>query len=187
MPKGKLAKKGGQLVAKGLKRASKTEFGKKAKLGAGAVAVERSTDVLDNPYISAAEGAAIGYVAGGPVGALAGGLVGFVLADGERITPTDMIAVPAYQYSAMLEGREPTFQIFIKEGELIAPVKPTDFMESTAIVDAVQSMPSKPRKLNSWQKYLKQKKNHIKYKSGPKKGKLNLAAMSKKFKKGRKK
>ena len=179
MPKGTAIKKG---VKGAIKRA-----GGKAKLGAGAVAAERATDVLDNPYVSAAEGAVIGAAVGGVPGAIAGGLIGFVLADGERITPIDMIAIPAYQYSAMLQGREPTFQIFIKEGELIAPVKPTDFMESSAIVDAVQSAPSKPRKLNSWQRYLKQKKNHIKYKSGSKKGKLNLSAMSKAFRRGRKK
>ena len=49
MPKGKIIKKG---VKGAIKRA-----GGKAKLGAGAVAAERATDVLDNPYISAAEGA----------------------------------------------------------------------------------------------------------------------------------
>jgi hypothetical protein len=43
-----------------------------------------------------------------------------------------------------------------------------------------------PRKLSAWQKYIKRKANHIKFKSGPKKGMLNLKAMSKKFKRGRK-
>ena len=38
------------------------------------------------------------------------------------------------------------------------------------------------RKLSDWQKYIKNKKNHIKYKSGKNKGRLNLSAMSKKFK-----
>lgn len=38
------------------------------------------------------------------------------------------------------------------------------------------------RKLSEWQKYIKNKKNHIKYKSGSRKGRLNLTAMSKKFK-----
>lgn len=38
------------------------------------------------------------------------------------------------------------------------------------------------RKLSDWQKYIKNKKNHIKYKSGSRKGRLNLSAMSKKFK-----
>ena len=179
MPKGKIVKKG---VKAAIKKA-----GGKAKLGAGAVVAERATDVIDNPYLSAAEGAVIGGAVGGVPGAIAGGLIGFVLADGERVTPIDMIAIPAYQYSAMLQGREPTFQIFIKEGELIAPVKPTDFMESSAIVEKVALAGSKPkRKLNNWQKYIKKKSNHIKFKSGKNKGKLNLKAMSKAFKRGKK-
>jgi len=178
--KGKIAKKG---VKSAIKRA-----GGKAKLGGGAVLAEKAVDVVDNPYLSAAEGALIGGAVGGVPGAVAGGLIGFVLADGERVTPIDMIAIPAYQYSAMLQGREPTFQIFIKEGELIAPVLPTDFMESSAVVETVTRTSSKPkRKLNAWQRYIKQKKNHIKFKSGDKKGRLNLKAMSRAFKKGRKK
>ncbi len=182
MPKGKIVKKG---VKSAIKQA-----GGKAKLGAGAVLAEKAVDVVDNPYISAAEGAIIGGAVGGVPGAIAGGLIGFVLADGERIVPVDMIAIPAYQYSMVLQGKEPTFQIYIKEGELIAPVLPTDMMMSQAVVDTVsgKDLAVKPkRKLNAWQKYIKNKKNHVKYKSGKNKGKLNLKAMSKAFKKGRKK
>ena len=176
MPKGKIVKKG---VKSALKKA-----GGKAKLGGGAVAAEKAVDIVDNPYLSAAEGAIIGGAVGGVPGAIAGGLIGFVLADGERITPIDMIAIPAYQYSAMLQGREPTFQIFIKEGELIAPVKPTDFMQSSAIVESVsQVMPKKKRKLSAWNRYVKSKKNQIKFKNG----KLNLKKMAVQFRKGRKK
>lgn len=178
----------GKIVKKGVKGAIK-QAGGKAKLGAGAVAAEKAVDVVDNPYLSAAEGAVIGYAASGgnPIGAVAGGLVGFILADGERIAPIDMIAVPAYQYSGMLQGREPTFQIFIKEGELIAPILPTDMMQSVQALDYVEAVVNKPkRKLNSWQRYIKQKKNHIKFKSGKNKGKLNLKAMSKAFKRGKK-
>ena len=39
------------------------------------------------------------------------------------------------------------------------------------------------RKLNDWQKYVKANKNKFKYKSGTKKGQINLKAMSKAFKK----
>ena len=119
---------------------------KNAKLGAGAVAVERATDVLDNPLVSTVEGAVIGAAVGGIPGAIAGGLIGFILADGERVTPIDMIAIPAYQYSSMLQGREPTFQIFIKEGELIAPVLATDYMESVSVVNALSSDPKSTKK-----------------------------------------
>lgn len=43
------------------------------------------------------------------------------------------------------------------------------------------------RKLSDWQKYLKNKKNHIKFKSGPKKGRLDLSKMSRAFKRTRRK
>jgi len=43
------------------------------------------------------------------------------------------------------------------------------------------------RPLNAWQKYVKANSNKFKYKSGSKKGQINLKAMSKAFKKGRKK
>jgi len=174
-------------VSKGTKAVSKAI--KDAGAGAKAVAVAEGVDaVTDNPYvqagIGAVEGAALGAAVGGPAGAIAGGalggLVGFVLADGERIVPVDMIAIPAYQYGPMLQGREPTFQIYIKEGELIAPILPTDFMQSSAVVETVDTAVRKPRKLSKWNKYVKNKKNHIRYKSGKNKGKLNLKAMAKK-------
>ena len=77
--------------------------------------------------------------------------------------------------------------MFIKEGELIAPVLPTDYQESVAVVDAVQGSQMRPkRKLSAWQRYLKQKKNQIKFKSGKKRGQLNLKAMSKAYKRSRK-
>jgi len=39
------------------------------------------------------------------------------------------------------------------------------------------------RALNGWQKFVKAKKNKYKYKSGPRKGQINMKAMSKAFKK----
>lgn len=177
----------GKVVSKGVKAAI-NKAGGKAKLGAGAVAAEKAVDVIDNPYLSAAEGAIIGGAVGGVPGAIAGGLIGFVLADGERIVPVDMIAIPAYQYSMVLQGKEPTFQIYIKEGELIAPVLPTDMMQSQAVVEQVSAVQEKPkRSMSKWNKYVKNKKNHIYHKSGPNKGKLNLKAMAKKGGFGKKK
>ena len=170
----------GKVVSKGVKAAI-NRAGGKAKLGAGAVAAEKAVDVIDNPYLSAAEGAIIGGAVGGLPGAVAGGLIGFVLADGERIVPVDMIAIPAYQYSMVLQGKEPTFQIYIKEGELIMPVMPTDMVQAQEIVGEVMDVAKpKKRKLSKWNKYVKNKKNHIYYKSGKNKGKLNLEAMAKK-------
>ena len=42
---------------------------------------------------------------------------------------------------------------------------------------------TKKRAKSAWQKYISQKKNQIKFKSGSKKGLLNMKAMSKAFKK----
>lgn len=42
------------------------------------------------------------------------------------------------------------------------------------------------RKLSSWQRYIKNKSNHIKFKRGEKKGRLDLKAMSKAFKRSSK-
>jgi len=115
-----------------------------AKLGGAAVVTERAVDVLDNPYINAAEGAIIGGAAGsllGPIGTVAGattgGLIGFVLNDSMRVMPCDMIAIPSYQYAAVLSGKEPTFQILIKEGEMVQPIIPTDYVQNLAATTAI--------------------------------------------------
>jgi len=43
------------------------------------------------------------------------------------------------------------------------------------------------RKLSAWQRYIKNKSNHIKFKRGDKKGRLDLKKMSAAFKRSRKK
>lgn len=42
------------------------------------------------------------------------------------------------------------------------------------------------RKLSGWQRYIRNKSNHIKFKRGDKKGRLDLKAMSKAFKRSKK-
>lgn len=180
----------GKIGKKALAKISETKFARGAGIAAGARAAE---EAISNPYaqagLGALEGAALGSALG-PLGAaggaVAGGLLGFVLADGERIVPIDMIAIPAYQYSLMLQGKEPTFQIYIKEGECIAPVMKTDSQIAGEVVlgqTELSEMPKKKRKLSAWNKYVKQKKNQIKFKNG----KLNLKKMAVQFRKGRKK
>lgn len=182
----------GKVAGKALKKLSKTKIARGAGIAAGARAAE---EVVSNPYAQAGLGAVEGAALGAPLGplgavggAVAGGLLGFVLADGERIVPVDMIAIPAYQYAAVLEGREPTFQLYIKEGECIKPLLPTDaqlagrevLLQDAMYADKAKEMitaPNKKRKLSAWQRYVKQKKNHIKFKNG----KLNLKAMARKF------
>jgi hypothetical protein len=54
--------------------------------------------------------------------------------------------------------------------------------------EVVMEKPKKKRrKLSDWQRYIKNRSNHIKFKSGKRKGQLDLAKMSKAFKRGRKK
>ena len=178
----------GRIGKKALAKLSETKLARGAGIAAGARAAE---EAISNPYaqagLGALEGAALG-AALGPLGAaggaVAGWLLGFVLADGERIVPIDMIAIPAYQYSLMLQGKEPTFQLYIKEGEVIMPVIPTDMQVAGAAVLADNIVEAKPkRKLSAWNKYVKNKKNQIKFKNG----KLNLKKMAVQFRKGRKK
>ena len=179
----------GKVGKEALKKLSKTKFARGAGIAGGAKVAE---EAVSNPYaqaaLGAAEGAALGAALGpwgAAGGAVAGGLLGFVLADGERIVPVDMIAIPAYQYSAMLQGREPTFQVFIKEGECIKPVIPTDYQVAGQVVMADEVTPPK-RKKSKWQRYLGVKKNQIKFKSGKKKGQLNLKAMGKAYRRANK-
>ena len=179
----KVAKKVGTKI---LRKASKSSALRKA--GAGGAAVATAEFLEDNPYVSAAEGAAMGFAVAGPIGAAAGGLVGWFMADGERIAPCDLVAIPAYEMALLRAGMAPSFQIFIKEGELIAPILPTDAMRSAEALESVAEAVAAPkRKKSAWQRYIGVKKNQIKFKSGKRKGQLNLKAMGVKYRNGRKK
>lgn len=57
----------------------------------------------------------------------------------------------------------------------------------TEVEEVVEVAKKKRRKLNSWQRYIRDKSNHIKFTRGPKKGRLDLAKMSKAFKRRGKK
>jgi len=181
--------KAGKLVTKKVvKELKEAETGGKVVAGA-----ELIDAVFDSPtaqaVLGAAEGAALGGAVAGPFGAigggLAGGAIGFFMADGERIVPVDMVAIPAFEYSNVQRGLSPTFMLYIKEGEIVMPIRKTDFMQSAQTVQGTEknrSVKRKTAKLSKWQKYVKNKRNHIKFKSGKNKGRLNLKAMAKKFK-----
>lgn len=180
MPKGKVVAKA---IDKGIKG---------AKIGGGAVVAEKAVDILDSKALSAAEGALIGGAAGsvlGPPGtiggAVVGGGLGWILADKNTIFPVDMVCIPAYQ-SYMIQG-QPAFTVYARAGETIVPTggNVTDVQE--AVEMPTRARDPKPRSLSKWNRYVKQKKNHIRFKSGPNKGKLNLKAMAKKGGFGRKK
>ena len=101
---------------------------------------------------SAREGARIGGkigsivpLGGTAVGTTLGAISGFILGDQETVFPIDMIAIPAYQ--AYLLSGTPAFQIYIKEGEVLTQVIPTDAMEAVEAVSAPsKSSPKKKRK-----------------------------------------
>ena len=61
-------------------------------------------------------------------------------------------------------------------------------IQASEIVEEVATKAVKKtrRKLSKWQRYIKNRANHIKFKRGPKKGRLDLAAMSKAFKRSKK-
>jgi hypothetical protein len=180
LPKGKVAGEALKTVTKGL------------KIGGTAAVAEKAIDVLDSKALSAAEGAFIGGAAGsalGPLGtaggAIGGGAIGWFLADGTTVFPVDMVCIPAYQ-AYLIQG-QPAFTIYARAGETIVPTggNVQDVQEVLEMPKAA-SQP-KRRSLSKWNRYVKQKKNHIRYKSGPNKGKLNLKAMAKKGGFGRKK
>ncbi len=86
-----------------------------------------------------------------------------------------MIAIPAYQ-AYMLQG-SPAFQIFIRAGETI--VATGGNVEDVQQVVQAPMETKKKVKLSKWNRYVKNKKNHIRYKSGKNKGKLDLKKMAK--------
>ncbi len=140
---------------------------------------------------SGARGAMVGAkigslvpLGGTAVGATLGGIAGFILGDQETIFPIDMIAIPAYQ-AYLLQGT-PAFQIYIKEGEVLTQVIPTDVMEAEAVIDNAPTDLPKKRKPSAWNRYCAKKSNQIKFKSGKKKGLLNLKAMGVQYRKGNK-
>lgn len=132
--------------------------------------------------------ASLGGAIAGPIGAGAGVVTGLIIGDREIVFPIDMIAIPAYQ-AYMINGA-PSFQIFIKEGEVLNQVQLTDAQEAEATVESIvgrdtMSQPKK-RKRSKWNVYTSKKKNQIRFKSGKNKGLLNLKAMGKAYRKAQK-
>lgn len=165
-------------VAKSVLKDSRVQ---KLLAGAGASVID---EVLDNPLINAAEGAAVGAAVGGPIGAVGGGLAGWFLADEGTVMPVDMVCIPAYQ-SYMIQGN-PAFTIYARAGETIVPTGGNVADMQTTDIMVPQAPTKKKPKKSAWQKYMGQKKNQIKFKSGKMKGRLNLKAMSRAFKKTKK-
>lgn len=77
-------------------------------------------------------------------------LTGLILADEKVVVPMDMVAIPAYQ--AYLLKEQPSFSIYIKEGEVITQVQPTDAMVSEEIVDSGQAAPPSKKRVRKKRK-----------------------------------
>lgn len=103
--------------------------------------------------------ASIGAFAGGPAGAAIGGLIGLIVGDQPMILQMDYVAVPAYEFSAMLQGQMPSHQILLKEGEVIKQVQPTEAQESVMAIEDKKPVKKKKRKKSAWNifvaKYIK--------------------------------
>ena len=69
---------------------------------------------------------------------------------------------------------------------LFGDAKRTGVTVVEAVEEVKQTAKKTKRKLSEWQRYVRNKSNHIKYKSGPRKGRLDLGAMAKKFRRRKK-
>ncbi len=56
----------------------------------------------------------------------------------------------------------------------------------TTVKETKKAVKKTRRTLSKWQRYVKNRANHIKFKRGPKKGRLDLKAMSKEFRRSEK-
>jgi len=96
-----------------------------------------------------------------------GAIGGFILGDQETVFPVDMVAIPAYQ-AFMIQGT-PAFQIYIKEGEVLTQVIPTDAMAATDALEAplTDKPKRKPSKYNkAYSKAFERIKSTYKTKTG---------------------
>jgi len=109
-----------------------------------------------------------------------GVVVGLIIGDEETVFPIDMVAIPAFQMH-MVQGT-PSMQVYIKAGETLVPTggNVADMTENMSVEAVSQTQVTKKKpKLSKWNRYVKNKKNHIRYKSGKNKGKLDLKKMAK--------
>ena len=131
---------------------------------------------------------ALGGSIAGPIGAGVGAITGLIIGDDKTVFPIDMVAIPAYQ--AYMITSNPSFSIYIKAGETLVPTggNVLDMQENMDIEAVSESIkPAKKRKRSKWNTYTSKKKNQIRFKSGKKKGLLNLKAMAKAYRKEMKK
>lgn len=156
----------------------------KAKLGGAAALAEQAVDVVDNPYLNAAQGAAVGFAAGGLPGAIVGGSVGYLIGDQIITFPMPMIAIPAHE--SHLLSRVPSMQVYIRAGETLMPTggNVRDFEQGVAEATALEAVSVAPvrtkKKTTAYQRkykkaFAKVKRNHMKKDGTWKKGGFKAA------------
>ena len=69
----------------------------------------------------------------GPVGTIGGALTGLLIGDQQTVFPMDMVAIPAFQTYLLTDT--PSFMIYIKEGEVLNQVIPTDAEVAEEVVN----------------------------------------------------
>jgi len=154
---------------------------------------ERAKSKVATATALAGLGAGIGSVVPGIGTAIGGGIgaiTGLIIGDTSMVLPIDVIAIPAYQ-AYMIQGT-PAVTYYIKAGETILATggNVDDVREGVAEAAAVSSIEDKkrkPAKPTAWSRYMKNPKTQIKFKSGKKKGMLNLKAMGVKYRSKNKK
>lgn len=132
----------------------------------------------------ASELALTGAVVGGPVGAVIGGIAGLIVGDSTIIFPVPMIAIPAHEYSAMLDGRPPSVQIYINAGEVLTQIQPTEAQETLLLVENKKPRKKRKRKLTGWNKFMSAyiKGYHKKHPKGKKTNGTLMKEAAKKWK-----
>ena len=70
--------------------------------------------------------------------------------------------------------------------EIFGSAKRARRAATTTVKETKKAVKKTRRTLSEWQRYVKDRTNHIKFKRGPKKGRLDLKAMSKAFKRSKK-
>jgi len=118
----------------------------------GPDAERRLGERLSNAKKFSKLGAKVGSVVplgGTTVGGALGAIGGFILGDQTTVFPLDMVAIPAYQ-AYLIQGT-PAFQIYIKEGEVLTQVQPTDSMNANdAVFELSETKPTKKRKKSKY-------------------------------------
>lgn len=140
------------------------------------LADSKRVDRAKSKALLAAGLGAAGAAAGaplGPVGAVVGGglgvLTGVIVGDQQMTFQLDYVAVPAYEYAAILAGSAPSHSVYIKAGETLMPTggNVQDVMEGEMQAEAITAAAVKPkrRKRNPWITFNKRFKFRAKRKS----------------------